>query len=252
MIHGLAPISRSNLGVRAVRSWESSRRVAQVGAQSMTLSTIEGNELRRNIALFLRWSAFLALPALLAGGSAYLITARQPPLYRANTLLIVEQLGVGQGSYSDVLASNQSVATYVDMVAQPVVLNKAASQVPGASAKDLANRVHASSETGTSLIQLQVDDTSPTRAAALADAIATTFISMRQASAQTAFQNAQQELGRQIEDMQSQENSISDQISGLQTADPSSPRLPTLRQQLSALVARQIAQENVSSQLTQQ
>jgi uncharacterized protein involved in exopolysaccharide biosynthesis len=218
----------------------------------LTTVIVEGNELRRYLSIIKRWSIFLALCTGIAGGSAYLLIARQPAMYRATTLLLVEQQGVGQGSYSDVLASNQSVATYAALIAQPVVLKQAARQVPGVSAADLSNRVQSSAEPGTSVIQLQVDDSSPTRAASLADAISTAFISIRRASAQKAFQDAQQQLAGQIDDMRSQESALNDAIARLQATNPSSPQLPTLRQQLAALTVSRSTEESVLAQLTQQ
>ncbi|PZR92463.1 MAG: hypothetical protein DLM67_14895 [Candidatus Nephthysia bennettiae] len=213
---------------------------------------VGGEELRRYTRLLLRWSWLLVLCAAVGAGGAFVVTKRQAPVYEATTLMVVDQRGVGQGSYSDVLASNQSVTTYANLIPQPVVVKKAASQVPGVSASSLVGRVKASAQADSSVIEIRVDDTDPARAATLANAVASAFIVLQQQQAQSAFQDAQTELQAQDSEMTARINNLNERIAKLQASNPSSADLPTLHQQLDALQASRSVQEGVSAQLTQQ
>src|SRR5215831_3386856 len=118
-----------------------------------------GRELRYYLEVIVRWLWFLGLCTLLAGSGAYVASKLESPVYRATALLIVDQQASGQDPYSSLLASDQLVTTYVSLITQPTVLERAASRVRGTSAAALANRVQASAQTSTQIIQLQVDDT---------------------------------------------------------------------------------------------
>jgi uncharacterized protein involved in exopolysaccharide biosynthesis len=218
----------------------------------MTEKVGASDELRYYIGLIFRWCWLLALCGVMGASGAFIVTRRQAPVYQAMVLMVVDQRGVGQGSYSDVLASNQSVTTYANLLSQPVVLKKAASQVPGVSAGSLVGRVRASAQADSAVIEIRVDDTDPARAATLANAVASAFIVLQQQQAQAAFQGAQRELESQDSEMTSRINELSGRIARLQANDPSSPDLPSLRQQLDALQASRTVQESVSAQLTQQ
>ncbi|MBA2678582.1 MAG: polysaccharide biosynthesis tyrosine autokinase [Ktedonobacteraceae bacterium] len=132
-------------------------------------------ELRYYFALVVRWSWFLGLCILLGGGGTYIVSKLQNPVYRATTLLIVDQKS-SSDPYSNVLANNQLVTTYIGLINQPSVMERAASQVGGVSATSLAGRTQVAAQSGTQIIVLQVDDTDPVRAAVSANAVARAFI----------------------------------------------------------------------------
>src|SRR5258706_13375744 len=134
------------------------------------------------LAIARRWLWLLAVCTVIAAGGALAVSMRQPKVYRAITLLTINQQLPGQDAYSSLLASDQLVVTYTALISQPVVLARAAGQVGGISAPQLAQRVKVQDQAGTQIIQLSVDDPSPHRAAQLANAIAAAFIAIRQES----------------------------------------------------------------------
>jgi capsular exopolysaccharide synthesis family protein len=176
----------------------------------------------------------------------------QSPIYRATTLLTINQQLPGQDAYSSLLASDQLVVTYEALISQPVVLARAAHQVDGVSPTQLAQRVTVQDQPGTQIIQLSVDDTSPNRAAALANAVAAAFIAIHQESADAKLSSAEQQLEQQLQQIGSQITSLSASIDALQAQDPKSPQLAGLQQQLQTATARRDYLQTISSQLITQ
>jgi len=212
-----------------------------------------GHELRNYLAVVKRWLWLLGLCAVLAAGATFVITRLQPPVYRAATLLVVDQQASGQDTaYTSLLASDQLVQTYVNLIDQPAVLQRAASQVGGISAATLAGRVQASAQTNTQVIQIQVDDTNPARAAALANAVAASFIAVQQQSSQAEFNEAAQQLNQELAQVTAQINALTDQIDTLRANAPSSSQLQTLQQQLDAALAHRTTLQTVNTQLVAQ
>lgn len=193
-------------------------------------------QFRKYRSLLRRWVWFVLVCAVIAAGSAYVVTKRQAPTYRASTLLIVDQRTPGGDAYSNLLASDQLVQTYLSLIATPSVLEEAARQIGGVSAADLAARVRVSNPgISTQILQVQVDDRDPRRAARLANAIATSFITLQQQTAAHEFHNASQQLHQQFAGVSERLSALTNRINAIQAANPNDPRLATLRAQLAAM-----------------
>jgi Mrp family chromosome partitioning ATPase len=116
----------------------------------------------------------------IGAGSAYAVSKRQPPVYRASTLLVVNQQSSKGDPYSNLLASNQLVQTYLHLIRTPPVVDRAASQAGGISGANLEADLRVSNPgISTQIIQIQVDDRSPRRAADLANAVANSFLTVQ-------------------------------------------------------------------------
>lgn len=217
-----------------------------------TADVRKGRELRSYLTLVRQWLWFFALCAVVGGSGTFIVTSLQQPIYRATAVLIINQQAVGQDSYSAVLASDQLVSTYASLVVQPSVLQAAAQQVGGISATDLTSRVHASGIANTQLVQLQVDDASPTRAATLANAIGVAFITIQRQAAQTAYDAAQQQLDNEIADVTKQITQLTNQMNNLHPQDASNPSFAALQQQLNVALAHRSTLQTVAAQLTTQ
>lgn len=126
----------------------------------------------RYLAALARWFWLAALCVLVATAGTFVVTKMQTPVYRATTVLFV-----GQQSANAPLADTQLVTTYQQLINQPAVLAKAASQVGSVSSLDLARDVQTTVESNTSLIDVSVDNPDPYRAAALSNAVAEAFLS---------------------------------------------------------------------------
>jgi succinoglycan biosynthesis transport protein ExoP len=209
----------------------------------------KGHELRYYLVVIKRWLWLLGVCTVLMAGAAYAISKLQTPVYRATTLLVVDQQAAGQDTYSNLLASDQLVQTYVNLIDQPAVLQKASHQIGGTSAPALASKMQVSAQTDTQVIQLEVDDTNPARAAALANAIATAFIAVQQQSAQAEFTDAAQQLNQELTQVTAQINGLASQIDTLQASDPSSPQVQVLQQQLDNALTHRTTLQTVNAQL---
>ena len=219
----------------------------------MAISTARKNlQLRHYAGIIVHWFWFLALCALLAGGGAYVVTKLQKPIYRATTLIIVDQSASGQDPYSNLLASDQLVPTYVNLITQPAVLEKAASQLGGTFVASLQSRVQASSQTGTQLIQIQADDTNPVSAAKIANAVAQAFITVQQNTTLAELNATSQQLNQELIQVTSQIDSLTSKINTIQANNPGDPTLPQLKQQLNSAEERHSSLQSAYNQLTLQ
>jgi capsular exopolysaccharide synthesis family protein len=235
--------------LRCVANWKRERgmwmlaHVARAGRTSV---------LRTYLAVTMRWLWLLGLCTVIAAGGAFAVSMKQPRVYRATTLLTINQQLPGQDAYSGLLASDQLVVTYMALIRQPVVLARAAGQAGGISAQQLAQRVTVQNQAGTQIIQVSVDDTSRHRAAQLANAIAAAFIAIQQESEDARLSSAQQQLDRQLTQIASQIRSLTARVNALQAQDPTNPQLAGLQQQLDAARARRDDLQTVSGQLITQ
>ena len=203
-------------------------------------------------AVLRRWFWLLGLCMLLGGVSAFAGSKLIHPSYRATTLLVVGQPTTGSDPYTGLLASELLVTTYLNLISQPVVLQRAAAQVGGITAQRLASQVSVKNQAGTPIIELDVDDTSAVRAARLANAIAAAFIGMQQDSSSAALARAVQHVNQQLAQVSAQITTLTAQSDALSATDPNSPHLQVLQQQLAAAAARRDALQTVTSQLTSQ
>ena len=138
---------------------------------------MEQQELRKYYYLFLRWLWLIALGALLCGGAAYVVGERTTPVYSATTTLLIHQApAVGTSDYTALLTSERLAQTYSEMLTgRPVLDTVIADLGLGETSSGLAKRVDVSVVQNTQLIRLSVEDTNPTLAAAIANAVAGAF-----------------------------------------------------------------------------
>lgn len=102
------------------------------------------------------------------------------PTYDATAQLYVTVAAADTGSTTDLVqggnAAEQRVRSYVDIITTPRVLQSAIDELGlGLTAQELSEHVRASSPNQTVLLYLTVNDTSPKRAAAIANAISASF-----------------------------------------------------------------------------
>jgi capsular exopolysaccharide synthesis family protein len=125
-----------------------------------------------------RWKLVVAC-VIVALGAAAAITWTQTPVYQASTQLFV----AARDTSTDVgnLAAGgqftqQRVQSYADIVNSPAVTQAVADQLNnGLDAQQIANEITASAPLNTVLIDVDVKDTSPARAQAIANAVSDEF-----------------------------------------------------------------------------
>jgi capsular exopolysaccharide synthesis family protein len=127
-----------------------------------------------------QWFVVLLLAALSVGGAAA-YTARQTPMYSATTQLFVSVTASDTGSSATDMTQGstfiqQRVKSYADIVTSPSVLDGVIRELRlPTTAAGLATRVTADSPLDTVLLNVNVSDPDPIRAAAIANAIARHF-----------------------------------------------------------------------------
>jgi capsular exopolysaccharide synthesis family protein len=109
------------------------------------------------------------------------------PVYEATASILVVNLapvdrpgvpGTEQGTLSEILISDRLMKTYVELVDRPVILGLVSQRISGAlTAEELAEKISvANRPLDTQILQITVKDSSPERAALIANATAQAFI----------------------------------------------------------------------------
>ncbi|MHC1560538.1 tyrosine-protein kinase domain-containing protein [Actinomycetospora sp. C-140] len=125
-----------------------------------------------------RWLLLVAgvLVGLLAAGAVAFFT---PRTYAATTSLFVSAADGSAGAlsaYQGSLLSQQRVTSYAQLVVSERVLAPVAADLtPGRAPTDLADDVAVTTATNSTIMSITVEDLDPSRAAALADAVAARF-----------------------------------------------------------------------------
>jgi succinoglycan biosynthesis transport protein ExoP len=201
---------------------------------------MEDVDFRQYWILLRRWFWLIILCALMAGGSAYLITSQQPPVYQASVVLLIHSpANLNQAQLARYIEGESQ--TYVQMLTERPVIEAALTQVEwdvsfdelkeSALPKNRSDTVAYASVgpvraeliANTRLIQLDVVDTEPERATAFANAIATAFIAQygegqreRYADALAAIEIQMSDLAAEMEAIQVQIDALSEQETGAQ------------------------------------
>ncbi len=212
----------------------------------------QGQKLRVYAGIVLRWTWFLLLCTAVAGGIAFGVSRLQTPVYAASTLLIVDSQ-TSTDAYSNLLASDQLVSTYLSLIKTQPVMQQAATSAGGITATQLEAATTVSNPgVSTQIIQIQVDDTNPQRAAELANAVGNAFIVIQQQADNNAFAQAQQQLQQQIADANTQIATLTAQIASLRASNPNNPQIQQLQSQLDAATSQRDSLELIEAQQTTQ
>ena len=171
------------------------------------MPTQDGIELRWIFNVIRRWLWLILVCALLAAGIAFLFTSWMPPVYNANVTILVEPSeDLKTGGYNDLVAGERLAITYSQMVTGRSILEEVISRLGlNEIPSTLAKKISSQPIENTQLIQISVQDSSPTQAALLANTVAEVLTSHIQ-SLQTSRYTAS------IEDMQQKLEELSTQI----------------------------------------
>lgn len=173
---------------------------------------------------------------LVVGIGTGIISKLMTPIYQANAVVQVSVRSVNsQADYNNLLASDQLVQTEAQLATTTAVLSEVASHYPGLSVEQLTKKVTATPSLNTQLFTITVLDPSPTRAAALANAIATTLIKQQSQTLQDDNQRAQQQIQQEIDATQQQINTTSNHLTQLQLNGGTSAQIAAVQNRLAAL-----------------
>ncbi len=134
------------------------------------------------VKIIRRWWWLPALGCLLFATMGYALSARQQPEYSAQARLLVNQVQAsGPSSYNDLLSSEKLAATYTQLLQSPSLLDDVIRQLNLPYTPDtLKKRTSVSVVRATQLIEIDVKDTDPGRAAATANGLAQLFVKRAQ------------------------------------------------------------------------
>jgi len=169
--------------------------------------------------VFRRWWWLPVTTALFAGGTGYLFSKRTPPVYQTSTRLLVSSAQpTGPTSYDDTLASASLAQTYREFAVDSFILRQT---IDGLHLRltlpRLAQEVDAQVVRNTPLVEITVQDGSPTRAAAIADKLAQALATYVNRLQTRPVQAAGQQVSQQIAALRKTLANVTAQLNRLRT-----------------------------------
>ena len=156
-------------------------------------------ELRRYAGLFLRWLWLVVLCTLLAAGSAYFVSKSSVPVYQATATLLVDQNKQNMTDYTAIMTSERLSQTYAEWLRKRPVLQETISRLTlPMTAERLAGAIKVQPVRNTQLLVVSVEDTSPERAAAIANLLPEVFREQNSAMQTQRFGNAKISVEEQL------------------------------------------------------
>lgn len=195
-------------------------------------------ELRRQIAIIRPWFPLLVAIVLLAGGAAFVVNGFLPRVYEAKATLIVGQsLSAVNPDYNQLLASQRLSTTYASVATTRPILDQVIKQLKLAgSADELRRSVIVDIPQNNTLLTITARDTNPTRAAAIANALADKLIAVSP-TIQGHQADIQSSIDADIRATRAQIKATQAEVAALVSTPE---RTPEQEQQMQALEERQV------------
>lgn len=195
-------------------------------------------DVRQLVRIGRRWWWLIALIVLIAAGIGYGTSVRRQPLYAATTTLVVRPVqSTGALDYDALQSSGTLVESYRQLVATWPVLDPVVKQLRLPYGwEGLQEKVTASAQPQTQLIEITISDPDPERAAQIANVIATSFVTYVGETTTQLSDPLRATLDEQLRTTQAQLDELSQQIAVLE----SSPNVndPATQAQLAPLGTR--------------
>lgn len=131
-----------------------------------------GNQFKYAVLLTKRWVWLFVMGALMCGGTTYVLSMLSRPVYQASTYLIIT---IGAAAHPSVTDSLQAVPTFAQLITTPSVLDPVVAQHPGMRTQDLLAMLTIKPQANTQIIELDVQASSPSLAATLANQVSQSF-----------------------------------------------------------------------------
>ena len=175
------------------------------------------DDLRTYIALAWRWAWLLALAAFLAGGSAFFVSKRLTPVYRASTLVLVNEAPANKTTDYAVLQTSERLArTYVEVMTTRPVLQGVIDRLGlTIDPNDLQEMVSAQPLRDTQLIEVSVESTDPVQAALIANTVVVVFSEQNQAEQSARFAASRSNLETQLASLDTQLQDVANRLAQL-------------------------------------
>ncbi len=153
-------------------------------------------DLRRQISITRAWFPLLVASVLLAAGAAFIGSSLLPKSYEAKaTLNVGQSLSAVNPDYNQLLVSQRLSTTYAAVATKRPILQAVVDELHlDTSSDELAQRVQANAPLDSTLLTISAQDSDPSRAAAIANAVAEQLI-----VASPAIQGRQSEFQASVE-----------------------------------------------------
>ncbi|PID85634.1 MAG: hypothetical protein CSB13_07030 [Chloroflexi bacterium] len=178
-------------------------------------------ELKNYFLLIWRWVWLIILGVVIAAIAAFLISKNTAPVYQSTSRLLIDQApGAGSGNdYTQILVEERLAQTYVELLKTDPILEETISQLElPMSVPTLKKMISVSAPQETQIIIIQVEDTNKDRAALIANTLGQVFIfenqkreSLRYADPINNWEERLQEIGDQIETIETEINTLNAQ-----------------------------------------
>jgi len=188
------------------------------------------------IGVMWRRKWILVLATLVAAAGAFVISHLSPPVFEASTTVLIDLASQARLSeYSAITASDRGVLTYAQLIRTRPVIEEALGRLgldPGAAEP---SNIRVESIQDTQLIEVEVQDTDPMRAADVANTIVEVFEEQNDAFQAGRFAASKESLAAELD-------KLNEKIAGIETAindldpdqvDSRSPEFQRLQTELS-------------------
>jgi succinoglycan biosynthesis transport protein ExoP len=178
-------------------------------------------DIKEYVYMLWGWAWLIVLAGLVAGATAYFVSRRTTPIYQASTLLLVSAPSSINGVDPSALVTTQTMSsTYQTMLLTRPVLQGVIDQLQLQRTPDeLMKSISVDLVVNTQLLRITVDDPNPSRAADIANAMASVFTTRIRDLQSERYSASRDGLAAQVADMEKQIAATTSQISN--TYDPS-------------------------------
>ena len=198
----------------------------------------ESIDLVKYMVLFWHWAWLIILVIVIATSGAYLVSKLIPPVYQAQTTVLVDMASPNSSvDYGFVLLNSQLTQTYSQMMIKSSVLDEVATRL-GLVEVD-PKSITSKPETNTQLINIFVESTDPKLAADIANTLVTVFSDQVQSLQATRFSESEQSLLAQMNEIENSIKVANDQLSiitGMAEADRLETTIANYRQTYASLL----------------
>jgi succinoglycan biosynthesis transport protein ExoP len=164
-------------------------------------------------SLLWHWAWLLILLALIAGVTAYFVSRRGVPVYKATTLIMINGApGVQSDSYSSLYLSQQLAVTYAQtMTTKPML--EAVSKKLGLDS--LPGEISVQTVSNTSLMRISVTGPDPDWAALIANTVYTVFAEQVQSDQAARYADSKKSLEDQMDSINQQIQSTTGDLTAI-------------------------------------
>lgn len=161
-------------------------------------------DIKEYLYLFWSWAWLIILAGIITGVGGYYLSAQETPIYETTTRLLVSnpQTNYYSGYSSAMFNSYNMPNTYSQMVEDAAVLQGVIDKLKlNSSTNELKGKISVELVTDTQILEINVSDNDPNRAADIANTVAEVFISHTNELYTQRYTASKEGLSKQVADM---------------------------------------------------